>query len=212
MPSVTPRRARNARGQGAQLRTELLDAALDLLRATGDPEDVSIRAVAKAAGVSPTAMYQHFTDREALLEAACERSFELFADFLLAGTSGASDPFERLALVGSSYLRYATEQPGLYRVLFSNPLHVKGHEPDLPAFPHDDSAGSNAFAVLVEIVADCLAAGAVTEETDAVYLSFQVWTWMHGIVDLHITHPAMPWPPADRMVRDVSARLGLRKG
>ena len=67
MSSVTPR-PRNARGQGAQLRDDLLDATLAGLAVTGDPEDVSIRGVAKTTGVSPTAVYQHFADRDALIE------------------------------------------------------------------------------------------------------------------------------------------------
>ena len=51
--------------------------------------------------------------------------------------------------------------------------------------------------------------GAVTRTDDAVYLSYQVWTWMHGIVDLRITHPHMDWPDPERMVDDVAVALGL---
>jgi AcrR family transcriptional regulator len=219
MSSVTPSRsdtdgpglvrARSARGQGAQLRDDLLDATLGLLGATGDPEDVSIRAVAKAAGVSPTAVYQHFADRDALLAAACDRAFDRFATFLLDATQPIDDPFDRLAAAGSAYLRYADTEPGLYRVLFSNPLHLGAH--DKSGFPDDDSAGSTAFGVLVDMVAACLGAGA-SAASDPVYLSFQVWTWLHGIVDLHITHPGMPWPPAERMVGDIARVLGLTAG
>src|SRR4051812_45985022 len=99
MSSVTARQ-RNPRGEGLQLRDDLLDAALGLLAAEGDPDDVSIRAVAKAAGVSPTAAYRHFEDRDALLEAACSRSFDLFSEVLLGSVADEDDPFERLRLAG----------------------------------------------------------------------------------------------------------------
>ena len=217
MSSVTrhespERRPRNPRGQGAQLRTDLLDALLVLLAGSGDPEDISIRAVAKAVGVSPTAVYQHFADRDAMLDAACDRAFEHFAEMLIAATAPADGPFDRLSAAGLAYLHYAEAEPGLYRVLFSNPLHLGRH--DGGTFPDADSAGSTAFEVLVDMVQACLDAGApgnppVGQPADATYLSFQIWAWLHGIVDLHITHPAMPWPPADGMVREVQRVLGL---
>ena len=93
-------RPRNPRGQGEQLRSDLIDAALGLLSAAGDPEDVSIRAVAKAAGVSPTAAYRHFNDRDDLVEAACERCFELFSIVLVDSVAGVDDPFEALQCAG----------------------------------------------------------------------------------------------------------------
>ena len=214
MSSVTPEsntapgvRQRSARGHGEQLRSELLDATLRLLAETGDPEDVSIRAAAKATGVSPTAVYRHFADRDALLEAACERSFDLFSAALLSEIDGEDDPFERLRLAGYAYLAYAERDPGLYRVLFSNPLHMDKD------FTDEDSAGRTAFVVLIEMVQDCLDAGAQAaahrEPTDATYLAFQVWTWLHGIVDLRITHPGLPWPEARRMIEDLRSTLGL---
>jgi len=206
-------RVRNARGKGAQLRDDLLDAALGGLADTGDPEDVSIRGVAKAAGVSPTAVYQHFADRDALLESACDRAFERFSAYLVDAISASDDPFERLRIAGHAYLRYAVDEPGLYRVLFSNPLHLALHDHG-PKMLGDGSAGSTAFGVLVDMVQACLDAGAHGTasdgaDPDATYLSFHVWTWLHGIVDLRITHAAMPWPDAAPMIDDIQRVLGL---
>jgi len=209
-------RPRSARGEGDRLRDELIVAALRLLSAAGNPEDVSIRAVAKAAGVSPTATYRHFADRDALLEAACSHCFELFAELLSDASAGATDPFERLQLAGRAYMEYARHDEGLYRVLFSNPLHMDKDFTD-PNFDGDEfvngSAGKNAFVVLVDMVQECLNAGAPVSTAhgpaDATYLAFQVWTWMHGMVDLRITHPGLPWPDAQRMLDDVTTTLGL---
>ncbi len=208
-PTATGPRPRSARGQGEHLRGELIEAALALLAQAGDPEDVSIRAVAKAAGVSPTAAYRHFEDRDALIQAACEHCFDLFAALLLQAIEGVDDPFDALRRSGEAYLRFALEDQGLYRAMFSNPLHIAKDYSD------EESAGRTAFVVLVDMVQACLDAGAPASgpggvgEPDATYLAIQVWTWLHGMVDLHITHPAMPWPDMTLLVDDVARTLGL---
>lgn len=209
MTDVTPTepstatRTRNPRGQGDRLREELIDAATGLLATVPHPDEVSIRAVARAAGVSPTATYRHFADRDELVHAAVGSCFSEFAQEMLDATAGETDPFERLRAAGRSYLDYAMAEHGHYRVLFSNPVQM--HSDLVEA----DSAGKAAFEQLVDIVQACLDEGARTRTDDAVYLSYQVWTWMHGIVDLRITHPHMDWPDADRLVDDVSIALGL---
>ena len=202
-------RHRNPRGQGDQLRGDLIHAALTLLSAAGDPEDVSIRAVAKAAGVSPTAAYRHFHDRDDLVEAACAECFELFTVVLVDSVAGIDDPFEALQRAGRAYVAFAREDEGLYRVLFSNPLHLDKGSGDA------DSAGHNAFDTLVDMVQACIDAGAPVRgpggsaEPDATYLAVQVWTWLHGMVDLSITHPTMPWPDPDVFLADIQSSLGL---
>jgi AcrR family transcriptional regulator len=202
-------RPRSPRGQGEQLRSDLLDSALRLLGAAGDPEDVSIRAVAKAAGVSPTAAYRHFEDRDDLLAAAVGRCFELFSVLLLRAIEGVDDPFEALRRAGQAYVEFAQSDQGLYRALFTNPLHLDKDVGD------EDSPGHNAFDTLVGMVQACLDAGAPArgpggaDEPEATYLAVQVWTWIHGLVDLRITHPTMPWPDTDVFLDDVQRALGL---
>lgn len=219
MPSVTSQskrpgphagrgRPRNPRGEGAHLRADLLDAATRLLSSTGNPESVSIRAVAKEAGVSATAAYRHFADRDDLMAAACEHLFDLFTALLLDATAGVEDPFERLWLGGEAYIRYAEADGGLYRALFSNPLHLDIDITD------ETAAGTTAFTVLVGMVQDCLDAGAPARgpgggPADASYLAFQVWSWMHGLVDLRITHPSLPWPDSLQLLDDIRNTLGL---
>ncbi len=202
-------RPRSQRGEGEKLRDDLLDAALGLLGQAGDPEDVSIRAVAKAAGVSPTAAYRHFANRDDLVVAACEHCFDLFTSLMLDAIDGVDDPFARLRIVGEVYLRFAHDDEGLYRTLFSNPMEYKED------FTNEASAGKTSFAVLVDMVQDCIDAGAVARgpggegPADATYLAFQVWTWMHGIVDLRITHRQLPWPDPYVMLGDLQRALGL---
>ena len=78
--TATPARRRNARGEGDELRAELLDAATDLMATHGDIDSISLRAVARRAGVSATAVYRHFDDRLDLLRKAVRANWaEFFA-------------------------------------------------------------------------------------------------------------------------------------
>jgi AcrR family transcriptional regulator len=206
--STTPRRRpRNPRGQGDRLRDELLDAALRLLAEAAHPDDVSIRAIAREAGVSPTAAYRHFDDRDELVEEAVSCCFQGFTELLAERAAGVDDPFERLRRAGQAYVEFAEQQCGRYRVLFSNPVRFEvGAEPN---HQHKHLAGDQAFDALVQIVQDCIDAGAPTRTEDARYLAYQVWTWAHGIVDLRITHAEMDFPSAEQMFDDLRIALGL---
>ncbi len=208
MSSVTPSpapRPRSPRGEGRQLRSDLIEAAIELIAEAGNPESVSIRAVAREAGVTPTAAYRHFADRDDLVEAACRHLFDAFTELMLDAVGDATDPFERLELAGRAYLRFAEENQGVYRSLFSNPLHLDDD------FTDEDAVGMTSFTLLVEMVQSCLDAGAeaAARSADATYLSFQLWSWLHGLVDLRITHPALPWPDPSRMLTDMRVTVGL---
>ena len=198
-----PVRARNPRGQGERLRDELLEAALRLLADAAHPDDVSIRAIAREAGVSPTAAYRHFDDRDELVMEAVGCCFQDFAELLGERIAEVDDPFERLQEAGRAYVEFAEEQGGRYRVLFSNPVMFEG------AAETKHLAGDQAFDTLVRIVQDCIDAGAPTRTDDARFISYQVWTWVHGIVDLRITHHGMDFPDSEPMLQDLRVALGL---
>src|ERR1700735_319051 len=70
--SAGPRRP-NARGQGERLRAEIISVAVQMLGDLADDEALSLRAVARAATISPTSVYLYFPDRDALVAAAMER-------------------------------------------------------------------------------------------------------------------------------------------
>ena len=209
-------RPRNPRGQGDRLREELIAAAQDLLAEAAHPDDVSIRAVARRAGVSPTAAYRHFTDRDDLVMTAIHSCFDEFTEELAVAVADVDNPFDKLRAAGRAYFAFAQAGHGHYRVLFSNPMpfemaHDLGHDQTGSdgAAAGAEMAGSTAFEALIGLVQACLDAGAQTRTDDATYLSFQIWTWVHGIVDLRITHPGMDWPPAERLLDDLSVALGL---
>jgi len=201
-------RERNARGEGELLRRELLENAVRLLSDTENPAEVSIRAIARATGVSPTAAYRHFEDRDDLVYCAIGLAFEEFTATFTDALADTEDPFEALAVAGEAYRDFAAEHPGRYRVLFSNPMACPV---TTTATTDEVEAGAESFMLLVSLVSACLDAGAPATQRDvtAEYLAFQLWTWIHGIVDLRITHADADWPAVSQMFDDVLELLGL---
>lgn len=103
------------------LREALIEQAITSVKAVG-ADHVSLRAVAAAVGVSPSAAYHHFADKDALIEAVRERGFVELDSFILAQVStdaGQSDPIELLRHSANAYISYAVDHPHLFQVMFS---------------------------------------------------------------------------------------------
>jgi len=198
MASPTPQRQRYARGEGDKLRQDLLDAAAELMAAHGDVDAISLRAVARRAGVSATAVYRHFDDHVELLRESVEQCWENFLQALADAASTSDDPFVAFRAMGDAYVQFALDRPGQYRVLFSNKVDLGGE--GVPG-------GLAAFQLLIDMVARMLTANG--DDRDPFFVSVQVHTSMHGIVDLRGSHPDMPWPSTDELLDGLSASLGL---
>jgi AcrR family transcriptional regulator len=196
-PPNTPRQ-RYARGEGDRLRQDLLESAADLMAKHGDIEGISLRAVARDAGVSATAVYRHFDDHLDLLRQSVEYCWGHFRSTLSAASESSDDPFVRFRSMGDAYVQFALEHPGQYRVLFSNKIDLGGE-----AGP----VGVSAFHLLVDNVADILRV--LDDDRDPFFVAVQVHTWMHGIVDLVGCHPAMAWPPIRTLLDGLGTSLGL---
>jgi AcrR family transcriptional regulator len=183
------RRQRNARGEGERLRTDLLEAAANLMATHGDIESISLRAVAREAGVSATAVYRHFDDHHDLLRESVEYCWTNFRQSLVDSTVGVSDPFDALQALRAAYVAFALEHPGQYRVMFSNRMQPEG-----------DSAviGLAAYQLLVDSVAAILEA--LGDDRDPYFVAAQLHTWLHGVVDLWSNHPDVSWPGADQLI------------
>ncbi len=205
--SAPPRRPRARKGEGHRLRSELVTAASTLLAELGDPNQLSMRAVAGAVGVTPPSIYRHFADKQALLLAVLREGWAELHEILVAAAGESDDPFEALRRFCLAYVRFAEERPGHYRVLFSAAA---------PAGVTDDPAqhpGAATFLALVELVQACLDAGADPQPgRDSWFLALQVWLSGHGLVDLRIGQRfPFPWPPGEMLLDAVLADLRLSR-
>ncbi len=116
------------------LKQALLEASIELIREEG-VDALTVAEVGRRVGVSSAAPYKHFADRQALLRALAEEGYRLLVVALVEATRGSTDPRETFRLTGVAYIRWAAENPALYRVA-TDPAHIDytstSHEVDAP--------------------------------------------------------------------------------
>ncbi|MGV0746031.1 TetR/AcrR family transcriptional regulator [Mycolicibacterium sp. XJ870] len=117
--SATPRR-RSRRGQGDQLRAEILDAVNRLLDRWGGDEKLTMRAVAQEVGVAAPSIYLHFSDKAELVWAALADKYSQLAQQMSAAglAAAAAGPREKLRAQVHAYCRFALDNPGHYRLMY----------------------------------------------------------------------------------------------
>src|SRR4051794_37672270 len=155
------------------LRDELIRACVALIEAEGIGA-VSLRRVARAAGVSPGAPYHHFADRSALLTAISKQGYQQLSEELRAARAQAADPMRALGALVETYVRYAQRQPAHFQLMFRPELCQLDKDPDASA------AADQAFQVLAEVVDDCQRAGDAPAGDPAALVAM-VWAIAHGI-------------------------------
>ena len=195
----SPRRARSG-AAGGSLRDTLVDAAVALIARKG-PQGFSLRAVARRARVSEAAPYWHFADREALLAAVAERGFEEMAKGMMEIWSREAEPAERFRALGIGYVRFALAHPSYLRVMFGSEVPDKAEHPALAA------AGDRTFALLVQAIDECQAAGQV-RGGDPGELAVAAWSIVHGLaallVDGKLKDHAATNPEAERLAHTIT--------
>jgi len=195
---TSPHRQRYARGEGDKLRVDLLDAAAELIATHDSIESISLRAVARRAGVSPTAVYRHFDDHLDLLRQAVDHCWSNFRDTMRAGRDSSDDPFVAFRQTGDNYVDFALNHRGQYRVLFSNRI-------DLGV--DNGTSAIEAFDILVELISAILTTNGDTREPYDV--AIQTHTWIHGMVDLISGNPDWAWPDTSTMLDGLGIALRL---
>jgi AcrR family transcriptional regulator len=195
-------RPRSARGKGAELRGELLRAAMDLLSETGEEDAVSLRAVAQRVGVSVPSIYLHFADKQALLDAVCEEVFAALDAQMQAAARERTDVFDGLRRQGVAYVQFAVANPEHYRIVL-----MRKHESQVSGDRADLMMASGAFAHFVASVQECVEAGVL--EGDASELALQLWAAAHGVAALLVAKPYFPWPPLDDYIEQVVRMAGM---
>jgi AcrR family transcriptional regulator len=189
-------RPRNPRGEGEKLRATLLEAATALIAESENPENVSVRAITRRAGVSPTALYLHFENREELFLAVSEACFaELHEVMCAAGPAAGGEPRDQLVAMGHAYLRFARERPGHYAVLFQR---------QITPMPEDGESkvGMHVFESLVEVIR----ANGIPDD-DVFDYGVLLWMALHGRAAVASAMPGFPFPDEDRYIELLVERV-----
>lgn len=161
------------------LRQALIDAALELV-AEKDVSSLSLREVARKAGVSHAAPYRHFEDKEALLAGVAEQGFGMFHQALEQAAQHINDPLERLEAGFIAYIRYAIENPTHYRILFGA-YGANATE----TYPFLAVAIKQAFMQFVDTIAQGQSLG-IIRSGNPEKLAQSVWASSHGLAMLLI--------------------------
>ena len=211
MPSHTVAAQRREAYHHGDLRNALLDAGLDLTR-TGGADAVTVREVARRAGVVPTAVYRHFADRDALVAAIAVRIQEQVAERMRHAAPGrpvTTTPLPtggraRLRAVGLGYIGFALSEPGWFEVAFGGASALPG-DVDPAALPAP-------LAMLVGALDDLVAEGALPAESRP-GAEWPCWSTVHGFALLALRGPLRAlsrdalWAEAERAVDTVIAGL-----
>src|SRR5919202_3583644 len=107
-----PRRRPNPRGQGGRLRGEIVAAAVQLIARLGSIESVSLRGVAREAGIDPMSVYRHFADKDELVWAVLDTEFAELARALDEAAEGYAEPCDRLRARCLGYVHFGLERRG----------------------------------------------------------------------------------------------------
>jgi len=185
------------------LRRALLEAARRLLEREG-PLGVCLRAAARRAGVSQTAPYRHFADKEALLAALAAEGLGELADRMAAASRAESSPPAALRAIGVAYATTAAQNPHLFRLMFGP------EAADKERYPAVREAGARAYQVLLDTIGACQQAGAV-RGGDPEDLALAAWSAVHGlsclIVDGRLTGKAIAGGDAGSAAVRVTSEL-----
>ena len=177
------------RRETVRLRQKILNAARDLFAAHGY-DAVTMRAIAKKIEYSPTAIYSHFQDKEALINELCSTDFMALASGFQR-VARVSDPIERLRQIGRAYAEFGVKYTNHYRVMFMTPhpdieLDKKGIE---KGNPQEDAYAMLKATIIEGIKAKRYRAGI----RDAALVAQTVWAGIHGVISLEIAKVNDPW-------------------
>jgi AcrR family transcriptional regulator len=170
-------------------RGRILDAARDMFVERGY-EATTMRAIADRVEYTPTAIYHHFRNKEALITELCTLDFrELAGRF--NRIEKVPDPLERIARLGEAYVEFAIEHPNHYRLMFMTPRpQVPPHGVEVA---HGDPS-EDAYALLRLTCAEAIAEGRLRPEfDDPDEVAQMLWGALHGLVSLRIIKSHDPW-------------------
>ncbi len=164
----TPKATSRAYHHG-DLRSALVEEALRQLE-TGEPAVLSLREIAREVGVSATAVYRHFPDKDSLMGALSQHGFELLATrqrAVLTRVRGNSG----FAVLGRAYVRFALSNPGLYRLMFAHHRHAG----------EALSGGSDGSAARMLREQIAFALGPAATEPKVLVTALRAWSLVHGL-------------------------------
>ncbi|WP_428395577.1 TetR/AcrR family transcriptional regulator [Lichenicoccus sp.] len=195
-----PPRTRKPRGQGASRRGEILAAATRIFLSDGVAH-ATMRRIAAAVGVSSTALYVYFPDKDAILQAIAKATFIDLVSALEASQSGADGHVARLRAGLRAYVAFGLGRPDAYRLTFRHRtgMHKVGRpKTGMQQVGHGTPA-DRSFAILRRNV-EAMAADGVFRTSDPVAVAEAIWAAIHGVTMLLLDQSEQCETPPERLV------------
>ena len=184
------RSARKPKGGGHERRGEILAAATRIFNSDGY-DGATIRRIADEVGLSSTALYMHFRDKDEILVEICQGAMEQL--LTLAAQIAAQDkpPADRARDMIEAYIRFGLDNPSTYRLVFCSHGRHLSPESQAPV----EILGDRCFQKLHNVVAEIAEQGRL-KSPGALVATQVLWSAGHGLVSLMITQPDRQWAPA----------------
>lgn len=204
MPTMPPRRsvsrARTDRYHHGDLARALVTEAVKTIQVRG-VEALTLRAVGASLGVSRSALYRHFADKQALLAAVAAEGFKRLTSALQSAWEKGGCSQEGFSAMGIAYVTFAVSHPAHYRVMFGGTARLDFNRPDLGR--HASAAFQTLVTAILALQERHIVVGDRAEE-----LAQYIWAAVHGIamlaIDGQLEHQGTD---GARLVRFVNARL-----
>ncbi len=160
-----------------ELPATLMALAMQHIEA-GGTEKLSLRALAREAGVSPTAPYRHFPTKQCLLAALATQGFEQLHERTLKALHSGGSTDERFIQLGEAYISFALENPTAYRLMFGSVLG------DFSEYEMLRVAAEGSYQPVQELLQELIDDKNLSQ--DVVLLGGVVWSGVHGMASLLI--------------------------
>lgn len=184
------------------LREALVEATLGLIAEKG-PTGFTLSEAAKAADVTPAAVYRHFAGREDLIAEVARQGFLIFADLMdYAFDNGRPSALAAFEATGRAYLAFARKYPGHYIAMFESGLAPANH-------PELAQVSAKARGVLEKAAARLSEHLPADRRPPATMFSSHIWAMSHGVVELYLrgNGAQSPFAPEDLLEAGIGIYL-----
>lgn len=189
---------KKARGSGHERKDEILSAAKHLFLEEG-VHSVSTRRIAERVGISQTALYVYFENKDAILTSLTDAAFRKLGEALDEVERTATDPLDYLRKAIPAYMRFGLDHPDEYQIAFM--LAYPGGSNQPPNSKLRSMEGVLVFEAMERQVLQALKLGFIKNRRRSAHgVAQSVWASIHGLVAARVVFPNFPWVEANELI------------